>query len=405
MTTINIITKKTGFIAPVLLGSSRLTIQARNALGPFIQMDGSVVVFPELLQVEMLNGVPVHPVIIPPTDGTFFYHVTVDNYSGALLERDVAVPNQASVDFEDLIDVDPQTFEPTESNTAAWLAAIASVQAVLTDVDALAVQAQVSAIQAADSLTAAELVLGQVQQVKSATEASVASLAPALAEALSDIDTASQSKQSELETAKQDALGALDDAKQEAQAVVDGIPEAAAQAVDSAEEAAQVILTQAQTTASQAVTDAQTARTGAQTARTGAETAKTGAETARAAAEAARDETLTPKVALGNIGGPVTLTSANTKSKYLTGRLTSNLEIALEPGTANQAYTCTLKLQQDGTGSRTLRLVNVATSEGLPILLSTAANSTDILRLEWDGTVWTAFLSARNVTIPTSWVV
>lgn len=103
--------------------------------------------------------------------------------------------------------------------------------------------------------------------------------------------------------------------------------------------------------------------------------------------------------------GNVTLASGQTRGTYLRRRLTGNTTLSVLSGVANQAYSCTLELQQDATGNRTIVLANVATPYGLPLVLSTAANSVDKIRLEWTGTRWEAYLAASSLMIPSSWTV
>jgi len=159
------------------------------------------------------------------------------------------------------------------------------------------------------------------------------------------------------------------------------------------------------TTASGHATTAGTAATNAATARTDAETAKTAAEAAKTASETARNETIIAVTDLGDRTGAVSLTQLQTRSTYLKTRLTGNAVITPAVGIAGQAYSCTLEIQQDATGSRTVTLVNVGTSYGVTIPLSSAANAVDLIHLLWNGTVWRAFLAGTQLSVPASWAV
>lgn len=167
------------------------------------------------------------------------------------------------------------------------------------------------------------------------------------------------------------------------------------QGVDSAEQAADTAVT-ARTTATQAASDAQDSATSASSAATNADSAK-------AAAEVARDETVVAVAIQQDWTGTVTLTQAQTRSAFLRRRLVGNTTVTLAPGAANLAYSCSLELQQDSVGSRTIALTNVYTSYSIPLTLTTAAEGIDLIRLEWNGVHWRAFLSASQLGIPSSW--
>lgn len=120
---------------------------------------------------------------------------------------------------------------------------------------------------------------------------------------------------------------------------------------------------------------------------------------------AARDEMIVSVDAQSSISGAVTLQQAATRSKYLRRRLTGNVVLTLAPGVAGQAYTCTLELQQDATGGRTLTVANARTPYGIALPLSTPANSVDLVHALWNGSAWTLFLAGTQLGIPASWVV
>ncbi len=120
---------------------------------------------------------------------------------------------------------------------------------------------------------------------------------------------------------------------------------------------------------------------------------------------AARDEMIVAVDAQSSIAGAVTLQQAATRSKYLRRRLTGNVVLTLAPGVTGQAYTCTLELQQDATGGRTLTVANARTPYGIALPLSTPANSVDLVHALWNGSAWTLFLAGTQLGIPASWVV
>lgn len=159
------------------------------------------------------------------------------------------------------------------------------------------------------------------------------------------------------------------------------------------------------TTASDAATAANTSAGDAATSATNASTSAASAGTARTAAESARDETIVAVDGQSSWTGAVTLTAAQSKSKYVRRLLTGNTTVTLAAGESAKAYSCTLELQQDATGSRTIILANVATAYGVALPLSTAANNVDIIRLEWNGTRWAGFVAGPQMSIPTAWAV
>lgn len=120
---------------------------------------------------------------------------------------------------------------------------------------------------------------------------------------------------------------------------------------------------------------------------------------------AARDEMIVSVDAQQSISGAVSLTQAATRSKYLRRRLTGNVTLTLSAGIPGQAYTCTLELQQDATGGRSLTVANARTPYGIALPLSAPANSVDLVHALWNGNTWSLFLAGTQLGIPASWVV
>lgn len=106
---------------------------------------------------------------------------------------------------------------------------------------------------------------------------------------------------------------------------------------------------------------------------------------------------------LENITGAVALTLAQTRGRFVRARLTGNVVLTVPAGVAGEAFDFTLRTAQDGTGGRTLRLTGVRTPYGLPIVLSAAGNAVDVIRVEWDGTAWSAYLGGAAMAVPTAW--
>lgn len=129
------------------------------------------------------------------------------------------------------------------------------------------------------------------------------------------------------------------------------------------------------------------------------------AQSAKAAAEAARDEAQVGVTGPNNWSGAVDLPASTTRSTYMRRVLTGNVSVTVQPGEVGVAYSCSLELQQDAVGGRTVSFANIATPYGLPIPTSTIPNAVDIVRLEWNGSRWAAFLSGKELKIPSAWVV
>jgi hypothetical protein len=102
--------------------------------------------------------------------------------------------------------------------------------------------------------------------------------------------------------------------------------------------------------------------------------------------------------------GAISLSQTDTMGTYILKQLTGNTTVTLAAGVTGQTYSCTLELQQDTTGSRTIILKGARTAYGVSLVLTTTASAIDIIRLEWNGTYWTAFMSAPQVSVPAAWV-
>lgn len=123
----------------------------------------------------------------------------------------------------------------------------------------------------------------------------------------------------------------------------------------------------------------------------------------QSAAVAAPQFNTVPVATQGTWTGAVSLTQADTMGSYLRKQLTGNTTVTIASGVSGQAYNCTLELQQDATGSRTIILSGTRTAFGVAFTLSTAANAIDVIRLEWNGTFWTAYMAAQAIAVPTGW--
>lgn len=105
----------------------------------------------------------------------------------------------------------------------------------------------------------------------------------------------------------------------------------------------------------------------------------------------------TPSASLGTVSGTLDL-SSYTRSSTVRATLTGNITtITLPTPTAAESYTLTLVLTQDATGSRTVAWGSILAAYGVKPVLSTAANSVDIVHLFWTGAAWVAAMGMQAV--------
>jgi len=83
---------------------------------PYVRVDGADVEFPVELTIRIRDGVLDQELeITPPPSGEACVRIRIeDTDRRRTLERFVLVPASGEVDFEDLVDVDPSSFEPVD---------------------------------------------------------------------------------------------------------------------------------------------------------------------------------------------------------------------------------------------------------------------------------------------------
>jgi len=90
-----------------------------------IRVDGQDVTFPRELAVMIRAGVPDAPINLAPSGaGWAWYLLLTDLETGQEIRRLVAVPNAPTVEWGDLVDVDPETLDPAAVPEAAWWAVV-----------------------------------------------------------------------------------------------------------------------------------------------------------------------------------------------------------------------------------------------------------------------------------------
>ena len=93
--------------------------------GPVQRLTGASFVVPDAVRVRLVDGVPEEPIIVTPNNGEYCWRATVtSNDPDFKVTRYVTVQDVPIVEFEDLIDVNPQTFKPSPSAVTGWRAAI-----------------------------------------------------------------------------------------------------------------------------------------------------------------------------------------------------------------------------------------------------------------------------------------
>lgn len=95
---------------------------------------GDGVVANKTITVPVVQGVPSEPILLDQSGVDWCWRLRVVFPSiGVRIDRTVAVPDVPSVEWADLVDVDPATLLPAESAVPAWTAAVGQVSAILAD--------------------------------------------------------------------------------------------------------------------------------------------------------------------------------------------------------------------------------------------------------------------------------
>lgn len=122
--------------AEILLGTDgpvdgTIRVEYRDATGPFARIVDDTIRYTGQISVPIVDGEPSVPLQLQPTDGTFFARITLTRTGGSswAVTRDVAIPNVASIDIGDLVEVDPATYQPVTSLIAEWTQAATTATA------------------------------------------------------------------------------------------------------------------------------------------------------------------------------------------------------------------------------------------------------------------------------------
>lgn len=232
----------------------RGTIEAQYWAGdaPHVTIEGTNVVFPVPIVVPIRSGQPTRPLDIPPTGGDSCVRWEIRSGIGRqlLLIRYTTIPATGPIEFGDLTDVDPNSYQRSDTALAAWEAVLAEAVGAAASAEYDADRAGSSAVAAAGSASAAA---GSVSTASGAAGAAGASATAAAGSA-----TAAGAAHTGAEAARDTAVTARTDAQTAATGAA-GSASAASGSAGAAGASA--------TAAAGSATAAGTARTGAEAAR------------------------------------------------------------------------------------------------------------------------------------------
>lgn len=101
---------------------------------PYVTTEGEKVIVGARTKVEICDSEPEATIELKPTEGNFAWKLVLTLSSlPRPIERFVSIPNVESIDWADLVDVDPITYEPSLDTVKAWEAAIKDALLELND--------------------------------------------------------------------------------------------------------------------------------------------------------------------------------------------------------------------------------------------------------------------------------
>lgn len=119
---------------------------------PVERVEGAELTIPDGVRHELVDGVPIEPIIVPPDDGTFAWRATVASDDPEFkVTRYVSVPSLPVVAWADLIDVDPYSLLANRVSVKAWESAVRSPSRSILTVEART-QSEMDALLAADAV-------------------------------------------------------------------------------------------------------------------------------------------------------------------------------------------------------------------------------------------------------------
>lgn len=143
MTVITLHGLETALGSPEPLKVGRFVGEPWAGTSSHIRVDGADVEFPRQVVVAIEDGDPVTAIDLPVLPVPWKVWIEDLGRGRKTTPRYVLVPESGPVDWADLIDVDPTTFEPTDDIVTAWQAAIDEVTAIRNEVASMAVTATI----------------------------------------------------------------------------------------------------------------------------------------------------------------------------------------------------------------------------------------------------------------------
>lgn len=99
--------------------AATIKVQARDAHGPYVSVDGEKVIFSRQREIVLRPG-QLQQIDVPPTDGAHFCWLSVA-VGPVEKEWTLSVPDTTEVvPFGELVKVNPETYQPTEDVLAEW---------------------------------------------------------------------------------------------------------------------------------------------------------------------------------------------------------------------------------------------------------------------------------------------
>lgn len=366
--------------------AATIKVQARDAHGPYVSVDGEKVIFSRQREIVLRPG-QLQQIDVPPTDGAHFCWLSVA-VGPVEKEWTLSVPDTTDVvPFGELVKVNPETYQPTEDVLAEWDILRHDSYRARADSVAAASVAEAHALAAAGSEGAAAGSAGSAASSAGGAAGSAGSAAESAGAAAGSAGAAAGSAG--------EASGAAGRASDSAAASAESERKAGLSASASA------------TSESNAATHAGTANTKAGEASTSASTASTKAgqasdsATLAGQAKAATEQLVQTATSLlvqqgDQPAGALNLADVKTNA-LVHRRLTGNVTGITLPTAPTPGQMITLVLTQDATGGRTLTIpAAIFTHEGLDPVLSTTAAAVDMIGLLYDGVRWWAFVAAQR---------
>jgi hypothetical protein len=275
----------------------QVSVSYRDSDGPAQRGAGATVIFPSAITVAIENGEPVEDLVVDPTGPAYFARIKLEGPGFFPITRNVAIPDEPEVDFYDLVDVDPLTYEPIESSLPAWDAAVAAVAASAsaaggsaTAAGASAAAAEGSAAEAAASATVAASASSTAAGAANSALAHAAAAGTAVDRAETAVMSAEASATSAL-ASKEAAEDAATSSNENRNAAASAAGAASASA-NAATSSATTAATSSGNAAASAVA-ASNSETAAAASASGAANSAQAAATARIGAQEARDSAFT----------------------------------------------------------------------------------------------------------------